>query len=632
MKFRGINLPAKLPSYGQDPSIFYSQKQNVSFIDTPFPLKTAPEHFQRLANYGLNLLRLNVTWEAVMHQGPGIIDTNYLAYLSKLIDIASSFGLHVIIDPHQDVWSRFTGGDGMPWWTLDVAGFQTNNDDIHESEGAIVHHLHDTTKYPPAKMIWMTNYGKLATATMFTLFFAGDEYAQGIHVEEHYAKIFHQHFPNHVGAGGTSTGGNKVTMQQFLQCFYLQYFDVLAKLVKDKPNVIGFNTMNEPSNGYVGVNDLNKRSIPMPFGTSHSYFDGMKMGGGETLCREYYSAPFVFHSKKLINPRNKMAWKSLQHDIWHKVGVYDIHPSSGQRTLRDPAHFSLRGRDFIQSYMVPLFHKIQTTVSRHNPKFIIYAEPFIDVNDHHCPNAPTTINNNQYAWSPHWYDGATLLSRRYFEWLALDDEKELPVLTPRFIAWTFKRLLRHLKQTGNHKLHVVLGETGVPFDINNTNNYHESTKALNRIMKAIEANDLDFTLWNYYPNNTALNGDDWCGEDLSIRMTDRNRALLTLIRPFCYELCSDFQIVKQSFDPTTMAKKYTLAVRASKMYMSSSLSSLNYIFIYLPHFHYSNPLIKVSFGTWNNYDAKSQVLIWECSNLSLDDLGKDFMIEIENEH
>ncbi len=114
VRFRGINLPAKTPSVPallktskcSDDSLLYKTKESVSFVNRPFPLETADEHFQRLSRYGFNLIRLSVTWEAVMHEGPGIIDQDYLLYLSDLIDKAAEYGLFVIIDPHQDVWSR----------------------------------------------------------------------------------------------------------------------------------------------------------------------------------------------------------------------------------------------------------------------------------------------------------------------------------------------------------------------------------------------------------------------------------------------------------------------------------------------------------------------------------------------
>ena len=639
VNFRGVNLPAKTPTIGHEPDVFYTNRQNVSFVNTPFPLDQAAEHFQRLSNYGFNLLRLVVTWEAVMHEGPGIIDNDYINYITKLIDIASAFGLYIIIDPHQDVWSRFTGGDGAPWWTLDVAGFVTSDSSIHDSDSGFVNHLQELQNFPKAKMIWMTNYSKLASATMFTLFWGGDDYAPGVNVDEKYERLYLEHFGD--SNDKTSSG---VTMQQFLQAYYIQYFQIMADAVKDKRNVIGFNTMNEPSNGYIGITNLNTRSTPMPFGVSNSYLDGMKVGRGQTLHREYYSSPFYFHSVKVMNQNGVSAWKQPvdDFDIWYKVGLYsvdnDVDSNNSQNiTLMKPNHFSLHGKDFMEEYMVPLFNKIQSTITQYNKNFIVYAEPFIDVNNHHIMNAPQSLllhdhqRMNKYAWAPHWYDGGTLLFRQYLHWLALDDDREMPVVTPYFIQKAFQRILHKLKQTGNsanndgRKLHIVLGETGVPFDIsNNENNYAASTKALNRIMVAIEANLLDFTLWNYMPYNTTMDGDDWCGEDLSVRMVDRNRALLTLVRPFVYEICDSLEIVHQSFDPSKKKKEYQLKLKLMNrlsLVSSSSLSSSSrqmLVYIYLPHLHYENPLTTTSFGTCEPYDKNAQLLIWDCSTMLID--------------
>ncbi len=617
IRFRGVNLPAKTPTYGHTPSLFYKAKKDVSFLDTPIPLKYAHEHFQRLSLYGFNLLRLIVTWEAVMHEGPGIIDTSYLTYLSSLIDIASQYGLYVIIDPHQDVWSRFTGGDGAPWWTLDAVGLGVEDDRIHQSGSAFLDHLRDE-KDPKPKMIWTTNYGKVATATMFTLFFAGDVYAPGIYVDEKYCPTS----PSNRKEGEEG----KWTLQQFLQMYYLQYFDVLASLVKDKPNVIGFNSMNEPSNGYVGIENLTKRTYAMPFGYSLNYFDGMKLGTGQSIECQYFSAPFYYHSRKIINPNGISAWKTPDHDLWQRLGVYSTNPNTGEVQLHRENYFSLRGKDFMEEYMVPLFEKIQQTITNHNPRLILFAEPFIDVNDHQHPNAPLSLDENKYAWAPHWYDGSTLMLRRYLEWFALDDERKMPVVTKRWIDATFQRILGHIKDTGNHKLHVVLGEVGVPFDMpSNDGNFEKSTKALDRTMRAMEANDLDFTLWNYYPKNTIRFGDDWCGEDLSVRMENRNRALLALVRPFVYKISPCYEIITQRFDPSKHSKRYHLTVKQSGSF--DGATSNNGIFIYLPHLHYKRPLINTSFGNFEMIDKKSQLLIWDCSGMKI---GRQAVLTIQN--
>jgi len=115
---RGVNFGAstKIPSASHathlKPTDFYSGHRDVSFVSRPCPLEEADEHFARLASWGFNVVRLLITWEAVEHAGPGKYDYAYLDYLKKLCRKAAAHGISVFIDPHQDVWSRFTGGDG----------------------------------------------------------------------------------------------------------------------------------------------------------------------------------------------------------------------------------------------------------------------------------------------------------------------------------------------------------------------------------------------------------------------------------------------------------------------------------------------------------------------------------------
>ena len=127
---RGVNLSAnaKLPTQPAcaastnipvEPKFF--DHRAVSFVGRPFPLDTADEHFGRLRAWGLTFLRLLVTWEAVEHGGPGVYDDEYLEYLLAIVRKAAQHGITVFIDPHMDVWSRFTGGDGAPGWTLEAA-------------------------------------------------------------------------------------------------------------------------------------------------------------------------------------------------------------------------------------------------------------------------------------------------------------------------------------------------------------------------------------------------------------------------------------------------------------------------------------------------------------------------------
>jgi len=64
-------------SVGEVPNVIYSYKErhfyehrHVSFVNRPFTLQEADLHFERLARWGSQCLRILVPWEALEHTGP----------------------------------------------------------------------------------------------------------------------------------------------------------------------------------------------------------------------------------------------------------------------------------------------------------------------------------------------------------------------------------------------------------------------------------------------------------------------------------------------------------------------------------------------------------------------------------
>ncbi len=119
LMLRGVNLggSSKVP-YQPDGATYltadFYNHRDISFIGRPFPLSEADEHFSRLKSWGFNFLRFLVTWEAIEHAGPGIYDRDFLEYIRAIVEKANQYDINMFIDPHQDVWSRFSGGDGAP--------------------------------------------------------------------------------------------------------------------------------------------------------------------------------------------------------------------------------------------------------------------------------------------------------------------------------------------------------------------------------------------------------------------------------------------------------------------------------------------------------------------------------------
>jgi endoglycosylceramidase len=99
---------------------------NVAYKVAPYhPNGTAErtsfdrEDVARLRSWGMNSIRLGVTWKA-LEPAPGQLDEAYVAEIVRLTRLAARRGLYVLVDMHQDEWSERYRGNGAPEWaTLD---------------------------------------------------------------------------------------------------------------------------------------------------------------------------------------------------------------------------------------------------------------------------------------------------------------------------------------------------------------------------------------------------------------------------------------------------------------------------------------------------------------------------------
>jgi endoglycosylceramidase len=89
----------------------------------PFRPVDDPHLFDSFPEWGVNVARLLFTWEAFEPER-GSYDESYFAYYLSLIDALHARGVWVVVDVHQDAFSRFTTdgcGEGMPPWAVSSA-------------------------------------------------------------------------------------------------------------------------------------------------------------------------------------------------------------------------------------------------------------------------------------------------------------------------------------------------------------------------------------------------------------------------------------------------------------------------------------------------------------------------------
>ncbi|KAF9426523.1 hypothetical protein BGZ94_006398 [Podila epigama] len=362
----------------------FFEHRNVSFVNRPFPLDEADEHFKRLARWGCQCLRLLVPWEALEHSGPGIYDEEYIEYVVKLLEIAAKYNLKCYLDPHVDTWSRFTGGSGMPGWTLELAGMDMTK--FQDTLAATVHNTHpEELKQSYPHMIWATNSFKTAAATMYTLFFAGQIFAPQATVpisttvlsylrKLHATSIADETYRRGMAGGSKAPSpiqnlipiprvdygfiqGGMVNIQHYLQGHFIEAFSHLAARIaqqdRDAPPgrglissgvAMGFDTLNEPSPGYLAHADLNSmlELADLQIGTCPTPIQGFRLAQGETVeCQVWHTGALgpLRKGKVKVNENKINMWKR---PYWRSSGPrkteYNtrIHPPSAPSPLRQP--------------------------------------------------------------------------------------------------------------------------------------------------------------------------------------------------------------------------------------------------------------------------------------------------------
>ena len=512
LMLRGVNLGggSKMPSQPWGAMHLregFFAHRDVSFVGRPFPLAEADEHLGRLAAWGLTTVRFLVTWEALEHAGPGSYDEAYLDYVAAVAQRAGAHGIQLIIDPHQDVWSRFSGGDGAPGWTLEAAGFDITR--FAETGAALVHATHGD---PFPKMIWPANGSKLAAATMFTLFFGGDDFAPRTRVD-----------------------GEPI--QAYLQRHYLAAIQQVALRLRGLPNIIGYDTLNEPLPGYIGWRDLNAAGGTLLLGACPAPFQAMLLGAGVPQAVGVWKLGLLGIRRtgtRRLNGAGQRAWREGCDCVWRQNGVWDCEAAGRPRLLR-PDHFSrVNGRpvNFGEDYYRPFANRFAAAIRAADPETLIFLET--EAGNSLPPWRAEDAAGVAYA--PHWYDGYILMTGRFSPLLAGDAHTRKPVFLPGPIRRSFASQLARLKRGGGGAP-VLLGEFGIPFDLTG-----DRVGALDRSFRAIEDNLLSCTLWNYTPDNTHAHGDGWNGEDLSIFSRDEQadpgdihsggRALRAAVRPY----------------------------------------------------------------------------------------------------
>lgn len=256
---------------------------------------------------------------------------------------------------------------------------------------------------------------------MFTLSFAGRQYAPKAII-------------------------NGVNIQDFLEDHYLNALQHLAQRIHDAGDledstVIGWENINEPSIGLVGYTDLNviMSTQQLRKTTCPSAFQCMLLGEGVKTNVEVYDWTQVGPRKtgsKVIDPKGSKAWLStdeydkkygFQRDsgwklgqcIWAQHGVWDPETC---RLLR-PQYFLLNrnGEEanndtWLRDHFMLHFKRYSDTIRSVHKNAIMFLQPPVMF-------IPPILRNveldRRLVFSPHYYDGLTLMLKKWLSTLCL---------------------------------------------------------------------------------------------------------------------------------------------------------------------------------------------------------------------
>ncbi|MBM3195879.1 MAG: glycoside hydrolase family 5 protein [Chlamydiae bacterium] len=478
--------------------------ENGSFVNRPFPLEEAKEHLHRIKDLGMNHIRFLTTWEAIEGKGPKVYDEEYIAYVVDFCQLAADMGIYVLIDMHQDLFSRHLFGSGAPRWALEAAGLDLKR--LVEADALVDPYIVQQQNPEYLHLAWYFNYNRIACQTMFTLFFGGKTFTPSFAV------------------------GSK-NIQDFLQSHYIDALSYLMERLKQNRFVIGCNTINEPSPGLIG-RDLTQRP-ENPVGPSPKYGDSLAIGAGHSVEVGVFERKMTQLFEKgttLLNPKSLSIFK--YGCPFEKEGIYT--KERGNFKISNPYYFQFGTfpYDFQRDFYFPFVLKIKERLEKIHPNYLLFIEGVVGEN---LPHLPEKLEKN-CVYSFHWYEGIAFYLKKFISNLTYS-HLEKKVLWGRS-SYIQKKIQQELSLFADHPIPCILSETGFSQDIS----LEDRRKCFYRLFSVLEKLKLSTTFWHYSPK-----GDRWNFENFSIFKEGEENDLSFFYRPYPQRVPGE--LLNFSFDP-----------------------------------------------------------------------------------
>ena len=653
--FHGVNVSGstKLP-------FSVDAKDIPTYVGKPFPLNEARQHLAAIRAMGFNVIRLLVIWEGVEPKQKGVYDKAYLAYIRAIVQEAGRQGLYVLMDFHQDMFSRHlkvkynakpeygkpgdleyqlmslvkdytdtVQGDGAPKWAVQACLAEKKMDSkwwgtpriLSDMDSAKLMKVWDVyqklTGAPKNEPVpdWVPRFlfnlpGKFEvdeTTDMLPFTNWGLAHLLSLDVARSYGCMIagDKLFPKQMVG--------QQNIKDYLQEAYADAWVQVARQVKDQPNVIGYDIMNEPGGNFITLSAV---AGMIKFGGADGAKKILKLLMSDQDADEIYN---VLLYLRLLPPDTTPAtlkkW-GLEHlDVVAALGM-----NSG----------------FDENHLRSFYERVGKAIVKEDTDALIFIEGtlsismitggvggvggFFEAPMRHPQGAEL---RNRVVWAPHWYPDIypqpgfnveprtfTAEEVRYRDYQPkLEEAKHLATYSMGNIPTVFGEFGTYF----NFNNTFSRGKVGAPLTLNNKakkDGYVVSSHILNNYFEGFERMFQSRILWCYSPENRERDGDRWNREDFSVLGPDKKqRSALAWSRPYARALAgkpvsthfhSDFHY----FDPH---KGVANAVREFEVrYASKETSKPTEIFV--PPVQYSGGFyVWVSDGTCQ-FDPRTNTL------------------------
>lgn len=410
---------------------------------------------------------------------------------------------------------------------------------------------------------------------MFTIFFAGETFAQKATI--------------------SIAGKGKRNVGAVLQDAYINAFNHVAQRLAGLKCILGWDVMNEPHPGFIGLPSLERwnEDVELHLGVMPSGVQGMVLAsGGEENPNEGLKLKLPIYHRSWPGPssvsgfvnyeisKGSRVWLEGRNDIWKEEGVWwwDRQKKSGYSCKKD--YFTKHPEtgasiDFEQDFYEPFLRRFLAAIDAGRAEGLkdlglpqeagmgkwAFIEPvpnirppiWLDKEDVGQAQKSTGAEGLKVCYAPHWYDLRACFEKRLSYTVSFDvgalalGSRNLPrhaylgrLGLLRNYKTQFTRLVQRVRnfRPSKRPTPILIGETGVPFNINNCDAYktgdvHWQMVMLDSVVGAMERvgkGNLNWTLWNFASENYATvdsqsgaleTGDGWNSEDFSLVSKDQ---------------------------------------------------------------------------------------------------------------